>query len=145
MSKSELNELPFCTCFNLRKASRAVTKYFDERLRPAGLRATQFPVLAVTQIRKNPTYLELSETLVMDPTTVSRTVKDLESKGFLKTEAGADRRERKVSLTTKGAKALKAAFPLWKKAQSNFVELLGETNFKTTLKTINKLVEYSKA
>ncbi|MFQ5845996.1 MAG: MarR family transcriptional regulator, partial [Planctomycetota bacterium] len=36
-----------CACFNLRKASRAVTQLFDDRLRPSGLRSTQFALLAV--------------------------------------------------------------------------------------------------
>ena len=34
-----------CACFNLRKATRAVTQYFDEKMRETGLRATQLGIL----------------------------------------------------------------------------------------------------
>ena len=36
-----------CTCFNLRKATRAVTQAYDDALKPSGLRATQFTLLSV--------------------------------------------------------------------------------------------------
>ena len=38
-----------CNCFNLRQATRLVTQRYDSALRPAGLKATQFSVLAVAQ------------------------------------------------------------------------------------------------
>ncbi len=31
-----------CTCFNLRKAARAVTQMYDDAIRPAALRETVF-------------------------------------------------------------------------------------------------------
>ncbi len=34
-----------CACFNFRKASRAVTQFFDVALQPSGLRSTQFVIL----------------------------------------------------------------------------------------------------
>ena len=34
-----------CACFKVRKAARAVTKLYEEVLRPIGLRATQFSLL----------------------------------------------------------------------------------------------------
>lgn len=37
-----------CACFNLRKAARAVTQLYDDALRPAGVLATQLPLLAAT-------------------------------------------------------------------------------------------------
>ena len=45
ISKVAEEEGRACACGNLRKAARAVTKLFDEALRPAGLRATQFGIL----------------------------------------------------------------------------------------------------
>ena len=35
-----------CACGNFRKATRAVTQFFDECLEPTGLRSTQFVILA---------------------------------------------------------------------------------------------------
>ena len=37
-----------CACFNTRKASRAVTRFYDEILAPSGLKATHFTMLPGT-------------------------------------------------------------------------------------------------
>ena len=37
--------MDICACFNFRKASRAVTQFFDETLAPSGLRSTQLVIL----------------------------------------------------------------------------------------------------
>jgi len=43
INKAELGQVvSTCACFNLRKASRAVTHHFDEILKPSGLLITQF-------------------------------------------------------------------------------------------------------
>jgi hypothetical protein len=39
-----------CACFNLRKATRAATQYYDEMLRPVGIRVTQFSLLVAVSI-----------------------------------------------------------------------------------------------
>ena len=44
-----------CVCFNFRKAARAVTQIYDATLAPSGLRATQFSLLMVLQIRRSVT------------------------------------------------------------------------------------------
>jgi hypothetical protein len=41
----DFGDIHDCTCNNLRKAARAVTQYYDEVLRPSGVRATSFPCL----------------------------------------------------------------------------------------------------
>ena len=38
-----------CSCFNLQKATRAITRVYDQALRPSGLRTGQF--LLLTQIK----------------------------------------------------------------------------------------------
>jgi hypothetical protein len=38
-----------CTCFNLRKATRAITLMYDRVLRPSGLRTAQFSQRKVAQ------------------------------------------------------------------------------------------------
>jgi len=45
--KPELYETTQCLCLASRRAARAITRAFDKELRPHGLRATQFSLLAV--------------------------------------------------------------------------------------------------
>ena len=95
-----------CACFNLRKATRVVTQLYDEALKPAGLRSTQFAVLAATRALGPVSVNQLAEWIVMDRTTLTRNLKPLERDGLIAVRAGDDLRVRQVSLTAKGRKTL---------------------------------------
>ncbi|HXH83164.1 MAG TPA: MarR family transcriptional regulator, partial [Candidatus Tectomicrobia bacterium] len=43
----DFQECDACACFAVRRAARAITQHYDRRLRPTGLRATQFTLLVV--------------------------------------------------------------------------------------------------
>ena len=64
-----INQTANCTCFNLRKAARAVTQAYDATLKPSGLRVTQLSVLNVIAIEGPAAMSELDDILVMDRTT----------------------------------------------------------------------------
>ena len=119
-----------CACLNLRRAARAVTQLYDEALRPAGLLATQFPLLSVSARLGRPTVSQLAEVLVMDRTTLTRNLKPLERDGLLRTAPGRDRRVREVLLTKKGQKVLLAAYPFWRQAQARVARGLGRARMK---------------
>jgi DNA-binding MarR family transcriptional regulator len=114
-----------CTCFNLRKAARAVTQMYDEFLRPSGLRSTQFSLLMLIRGMGPIRITELSERAVMDRTTLKRNVDLLERQGLVRISPGADARVREVSLTTAAEKRLMEAFPLWARAQAHVTAELG--------------------
>lgn len=127
--KSRTNNEPLavrnCTCFNLRKATRTVTQLFDETMQPAGLRATQFTLLAAINSIGEVAIRQLAQVLVMDRTTLTRNLKPLESSKLIKIVPGEDRRTRNLTLTGKGEKTLKKAMPYWIEAQSQAIERLG--------------------
>lgn len=109
-----------CACYNLRRASRAVTQLFDAHFEEVGLKATQFTVLAVLAWREAdlPTVSELAETLVLEQSSLSRNLAVLERQGLVRLLPGReDRRERLVSLTRAGQRVLAKGFPVWKRAQ----------------------------
>lgn len=114
-----------CACFNLRKTARAVTAVYEKIMKPSGLKATQFTVLAATTAAEPVTIKDLAALLVMDRTTLARNLKPLERLGFIRIEPGEDRRERYLSLTPEGQTALGRAYPLWEKAQEEMKRLLG--------------------
>ena len=39
-----------CTCFNVRRASRAVTQFYDDIMAPSGIKATQFTMLGAVAL-----------------------------------------------------------------------------------------------
>lgn len=129
-----------CTCFNLRKASRAITQLYDQVLQPSGLLATQFTLLVAISVAGSATVTRLAQELVMDRTTLTRNLKPLERQGLIEIEPGQDQRTRVVSLTDKGHKALARAIPLWEQAQAHIVEGLGQSRWSALLSDLSDTV-----
>jgi len=138
---AELVKFDQCACFNLRKASRAVTQLFDEVLQPTGLRVTQLSLLVGISIAGSIPITQLAERLVMDRTTLARNLKPLEKQGLIKIALGVDRRTRVVEITERGRKALMRAIPLWEKAQAHIVKGLGEGPWQDLLARLSATVE----
>ena len=122
-------ESPLCACHTLRKAARAVTQFYDQALRPAGLRVTQFTVLVTAARTGTATMTELAEALVMDRTTLTRNLKPLRARGLVESVAGEDRREKHIAITPKGREAMQRAAPAWREAQATIAGRLGDTRW----------------
>lgn len=129
-----------CGCFNLRKASRAVTQYFDHCLEPAGIRATQFTLLVSMAAVSARTLTEMASTLVMDRTTLTRNLKPLEKLGLIETIAPRDKRSKAYALTEKGREVLIKGVPLWELAQNKLVHGLGQERFDHLLKELEAVI-----
>jgi len=126
-----------CGCFNFRKATRAVTQLFDHALEPAGIRATQFTLLASMASVSARTLTEMAHSLVMDRTTLTRNLKPLEKLGFIHTVAPRDKRSKAYALTEKGRETLEKGVPLWKGAQQRVIGHIGEERFESLLKELD--------
>ncbi|UCH22071.1 MAG: winged helix-turn-helix transcriptional regulator [Deltaproteobacteria bacterium] len=134
-----------CAVFNLRKASRALTQFYETALRPSGLRVTQFTLIVAVRLFGSTTISRLADTMVMDRTTLTRNLKLMEKKGFITTIPGEDRRERVVVLTEPGKESLENALPLWEKAQREIVDALGHRRFDEMLANLMATVSLVKA
>ncbi len=114
-----------CTCFNLRKAARAVTQAYDKEMKPSGLRATQFSLLRVVAKLGPVGIKDLAKALVMDRTTLGRNIKVLSDRDLLDIGEGDDRRYRPITITARGQEALDLALPLWEQAQTRIANGFG--------------------
>ncbi len=76
------------------------------------------------------TLTRLAKATVTDRTTLTRNLRLLEEQGLIRIDAGGDRREREISITRKGAEALKKAYPLWQKAQNQVIKGMGPEHWK---------------
>lgn len=130
-----------CNCFNLRKATRAVTQFYDHCLEPAGIRATQFTLLVSMASVAARTLTEMASTLVMDRTTLTRNLKPLEKLGLIETIAPRDKRSKAYALTEKGRETLKKGIPLWQTAQNKIISGLGEQRYEYLLKELDALTK----
>jgi DNA-binding MarR family transcriptional regulator len=138
--RAELMPCMDCACFNLRKATRATTQYYDEMLRPVGIRVTQFSLLVAVSIAGSVTVTRLAELSVMDRTTLTRNLEVLEKQRLIEVTPGEDRRTRMVSITLEGRKTLIKALPLWKTAQAQVVEALGKLRWQSLQENLSRIV-----
>ena len=114
-----------CTCAVLRRTARRVTQAYDRALRPAGIKLTQYSVLANVLRDGGLSITELAERLAMDRTTLTRNLRPMERAGWIEIGPGPDRRRRAVRITAPGRKVFEAAFPLWQAAERDFRRGLG--------------------
>lgn len=128
-----------CTCFHLRKATRAITLMYDQELRPSGLRTTQFLLLTEIKVSAPITIKQLARKMLMHRTALARNLKLLEKKGLIKIEPGYDRRERIISLTISGQKSLIRAYPFWQHAQRKVAKNLGKKQLNHLLSELSAL------
>jgi len=127
--KPPLIERNRCNCAALRKASRRLSQFYDSALAPAGLKSTQFAILAEIERREDepPTIRALAEALVIDQSTIGQNLRPLERDRLVSLEQDAtDLRRRHVKLTSKGRSQIATARPLWAGAQARFEGSFGE-------------------
>jgi DNA-binding MarR family transcriptional regulator len=132
-------------CASLRRASRALTQFYEEALRPTGLRETQFTVLQTLSLAGEVTQGKLGQILAMDSTTLTRTLSTMGRHGWIAKRRGEDRREWRMRLSKAGETQFKQAFPHWEKAQTRLRRQLGpelsDNLMKLTQKVTNALIE----
>jgi DNA-binding MarR family transcriptional regulator len=119
-----------CACFDLRKATRAVSRMYDDFLRDAGLNITQFSLLRLIRAEKELSISTLGRYMVMDRTSITRALAPLERDGLIHSRAGADKRIRIVSVTSRGRKLVEDAEPKWWQAQEALIETIGEDRWR---------------
>ena len=129
-----------CACNNFRKASRAVTQLFDQALEPSGLRSTQFVILIEIAAVGSSTIPQLARRLVMDRSTLWRSLKPLVRDGLIMVGSSKGRRSQSLTLTPKGQKALEEALSLWERAQARFVKQLGEKRWSILRENLSAAV-----
>lgn len=121
-------EILQATEVDLGRASRLVDRLWDQALKPVGLSAGQFHLLAAVADQPGITVLELAHALALDRTTVSRALSRATKKRWLALRPGeGDRRRREAHLTDSGLKLVRLAHPRVLAAQHRLAETLGKS------------------
>jgi len=126
MPSATLSEPEVCNCFAVRSAARHVTQLYDQLLAPIGLRVTQFSILSKLKRRGPLTINALADDMVIDRTTLGRSIQPLKRDGLIKIEpAPSDRRAKELHLTKAGEKRLQGGLEAWAMAQAHFEAAFG--------------------
>jgi DNA-binding MarR family transcriptional regulator len=137
---TERQILENCACHKARAAARAVTRTYDEALRPVGLRATQLAVLVAVTMNDAISINALAEFMGMDRTTLTRNLRPLEKEGLVARGSEGWRRSRALAITNKGRSRLRHALPLWSRAQQALKKRLGDRNWKVVRNGLDHLI-----
>lgn len=136
-----------CTCFKLRKLARATSRVYDQHMAAVGLKTTQYSVLT-NVARQSLPVAELAERLGTERTTLTRNLKPLIEAGWVALKAGADSRQRIVTITESGRVKVRQAYVVWRAAQTEFERVLGadavralHAQLDTTLTRLTPLLE----
>jgi DNA-binding MarR family transcriptional regulator len=128
-----------CVSYNLRKASRIISKLYAQQMRPAPIRGPQFSLMMMIARQDSPAISELSRDIGADRTTMTRNLDQLAKRGFIRVVQGKDLRTKAVEVTPKGKAALDRSIAYWQKAQARTVKVLGQERWNRMLEDLSVL------
>lgn len=117
-----------CTNFKLRQLTRLVTQHYDQHLGAAGLKITQYSLLAHVDRLGPIAPGELARRMDMGASTLTRNLQPLVAAGWLALGSGPDARSRLVHITSEGRALRTQAKQQWKAAQLALNDRLGSAN-----------------
>lgn len=128
-----------CNCLNVRRASRAITQFYDKVLAPSGLSVAQMALLRQVDRQNSMTISDLAKRMRIDRTTLNRNMKPLMDGELIQVKAGRDSRTKLVCITPSGAAAAATALDLWQEAQHSLHDYLGDDDLNKLTELLGKL------
>src|SRR6266851_4928918 len=114
-----------CIAVRLRLLNRVITNFYDDALRPLGLKVSQLNILVVAAELGLARPAQICEILQLDTSTLSRNVERMRAHGWLEAVPAEDARAQPFRLTPQGKRLIDKAVPAWEEAQGRAKELLG--------------------
>lgn len=128
-----------CLCTRLRRASRNLTRIYDDALEGVGINVAQYSLLKNLQRLDQPSITDLAEALGLDRSTLGRNLRVLEGRGLVRMDEGEDQRNRLVALTTDGTACVAAALQAWEGVQARMVERMGDERRDALMSLLGEL------
>jgi DNA-binding MarR family transcriptional regulator len=125
VSRGQNERLAPSACNAPRRVARAATQLYDDALRPSGLRATQFSILATIAGKDEANLKHLEDPLAIDQTTLTRSLNLLERDRLIERAPHPDGQIKAMRLTPKGRRTLDVAWQLWARVQDKVLRELG--------------------
>ena len=131
----------FCMLNNLRRATRILAQHMDQGLAQVGLKSTQFSLLVTLKQAGAVPLTQLADLLTLERTTLTRNLKPMLEKGWVKKVSGEDQRVKLISITDTGRSLLEQAEPIWRKSQMNVVDKLGEVSWLEHYRAVDDIAD----
>jgi DNA-binding MarR family transcriptional regulator len=135
----DLTGTGYCASFHLRRTARAVTRMYDAALQDTGIRSTQFSILVGIAKHQPVAIGALAEVLILDPTTLTRSLRLLQKEGIISISERSTMRQRFLSMTPKGERVLERSVVAWRKAHERFLVTVGPAYWDELRKELEQL------
>ena len=135
-----------CPALRVRQASRVLAKHFDDELAPFGLLSSQLPILAAIAMLGDSgvTMGRLAEALLIDRTTLTRSIRPLERAGLLRVARSLkDARTKVVVITRAGERRIEAIFPVWERVLKQLKKSLGAETIADLYARLDQVISLS--
>lgn len=116
----------FCFGYRSRKAARAVTRAYNQRLKPLNLQITQYILLGSISRAGDRSITALAEEVGVESSALLRNLRVLEERGLVSSEGGRGRRGRRLRLTEAGCRLIAESEPARRQAEADLSALLGD-------------------
>ena len=127
ISHLDLTGTGYCASLNFRRTARAVTRIYDAALQESGIRSTQFAILVGIAKEQPVSIGKLADILVIDGTTLTRSLRLLRKEGLVAISNRSTMRQRFLRVTPRGKRVLARSVPLWRAAHERFVASVGSS------------------
>lgn len=133
------DDLSKCLVMNTIAAARTLLRRYDAKLKPFGVTAQQFWLLAAIRFHPGEPVATLAQRVLLDRTSLTRNLDLLERKGLVRRASGAVGNARLCELTESGDTVLDRLLPEWQQAQSELMEGLSNQDAETYLRVARHL------
>ena len=116
-----------------------ITQLYDRPLKPSGMITAQFSLLRFIGANHGACTSDLAQALLIDMSTLTRTLANLQSLGWIAQDVSEDRRERRWVITREGRKRFDQAIPLWERAQAELDEKMGAADMRRLARTVSEI------
>lgn len=120
-----------CVVLHVRMTARAVTRAYDEAMRPSGLKITQFVLLSALSTGAWRSVTELADRFALERTSLTRNLQLLAAEKLIE-PVDCKGRALTYAVTEKGRAAIEAAIPYWRAVQDRIEGGLGQERWSET-------------
>jgi DNA-binding MarR family transcriptional regulator len=128
-----------CLALRARRLARKISRLYDLALGPVGLDSSQFNILTAIGAATPTPLTEVSALLDLDPSTLSRTIKVLEARGYIAVNGGRGRAGLSLALTERGQDVMAEAVGAWRQVQAKMTASLGEAEVGRIIEGFDRL------
>lgn len=133
-----------CHCIRVRRASRYLSRLYEEQIEASGLKSTQYALLIALRDFGPCSFGAAARLLTMDRATLGHTLRPLERHGLVATSIDPqDRRSKRVGVTPAGAARIERGYPGWEAAQEKIELALGKEDAATLHHLLDRLLAHT--